>query len=74
MCTDRFGFGKAEFEEFKKIKYPKILVTRNELWKDYDFVVYLEQYASSRHIGTTIPLREFYHKKIFNIINKITQD
>lgn len=74
MCTDRFGFKDAEFEEFKKITYPKILVTGKQKWANHDFVVYLPQYENAKHIGQTIPLREFYHEKIFATINSIAQN
>ena len=42
--TDRDGFDDKSFEKFEKIKYPKALVTRNEKWKDEDFVIYIPRY------------------------------
>ena len=71
ICTDRDGFDQKCFERFKKIKYPKALVTRNEKWKDEEFCVYLEKYKKEEYIPDTIPTREFYEKnQIIKLINK----
>lgn len=72
ISTDRDGFDELDFENFKKVKYPKVLITRNEKWKDYDFVIYLEKYKELTEVPNTIPTREFYKdNKIIELINKM---
>lgn len=71
ICTDRDGFDQECFERFKKIKYPKALITRNTKWKDEKFCVYLEKYCKEEYIPNTIPTREFYEKnKIIELLNE----
>lgn len=71
ICTDRDGFDEECFERFKKLKYPKALITRNLKWKDEEFCVYLEKYCEEEFIPNTIPTREFYEKnKIIELLNK----
>lgn len=71
ICTDRDGFDEECFERFKKLKYPKALVTRNEKWKNEDFCVYLEKYKGEAYIPDTIPTREFYeNNQIIKLINQ----
>lgn len=71
ICTDRDGFDDECFERFKNLKYPKVLVTRNEKWKDEDFCVYLEKYKNEDFIPDTIPTREFYEQnQIIKILNQ----
>lgn len=69
--TDRDGFDDDSFERFKNIKYHKALVTRNEKWKDEEFVIYILRYKDEECVPDTIPEREFYiDNKIINLINK----
>jgi len=71
ICTDRDEFDDECFERFKKLKYPKALITRNSKWKDEEFCVYLEKYCKEEYIPNTIPTREFYEKnKIIELLNK----
>jgi len=71
IATDRDGFDDECFERFKKLKYPKALVTRNSKWKDEDFCIYLEQYSNEAFILDTIPNREFYKdNKIIDLLNE----
>ena len=71
ICTDRDGFDDACFERFKKLKYPKALITRNEKWKDENFCIYLKKYKDDDCIPDTIPTREFYeNNKIIELINQ----
>lgn len=71
ICTDRDGFDNECFQRFKKLKYPKALITRNEEWKNEDFCVYLEKYKEDDFIPDTIPTRDFYEKnKIIQLLNK----
>lgn len=72
ICTDRDGFDQKCFEDFRKIKYPKVLITRNEDWKDEEFVIYLPKYKNCKYIPDTIPDREFYrYYKITKLINNV---
>lgn len=72
ISTDRDGFDNEDFENLKKINYPKALITRNEAWKDYDFVIYLKEYKKLSEIPNTIPKREFYkNNKIIKLINEM---
>ncbi len=74
IATDRNGFGEKEFKEFKKISYPKALVTRNEKWKNEDFVIYLEKYKNEECVPNVIPKRDFYENgKLIKLINKAYQ-
>lgn len=71
ICTDRDGFDDECFERFKRLKYPKALVTRNHKWKDEEFCIYLEKYSNESCILDTIPEREFYEEnKIIELLNK----
>lgn len=75
ICTDRDGFDEECFEKFKKLKYPKALITRNPDWKDEDFCVYLEKYSNFDHIPDTVGTREFYEKnKIIELLNKAYEE
>lgn len=70
ICTDRDGFDDECFERFKRLKYPKALITRNEKWKDEEFCVYLEKYKNDDFIPDTIPTRDFYEgNKIIKLLN-----
>ena len=68
--TDRDGFDENSFKRFKNIKYPKVLITRNENWKDEEFVIYLSNHKNEESVPDTIPKREFYlDNKIIKLIN-----
>lgn len=70
--TDRDGFDEKAFEEFKKIKYHKALITKNEKWANEDFVIYLDNHKDEDCVPDTIPEREFYiDNKIIDLINNI---
>ena len=70
--TDRDGFDDDTFTRFKRLSYPKALITGNEKWKDEEVVIYLSQYKDDECIPDTIPEREFYKDdKIINLINKL---
>lgn len=70
--TDRDGFDDNSFEEFKKIKYNKALITKNEKWENEEFVIYLPKYKNEDCVPDTIPEREFYRdNKIIRLINKV---
>ena len=69
--TDRDGFDDDTFTRFKRLPYPKALITGNEKWKDEEFVIYLPKYKDVECVPDTIPEREFYvDNKIIKLINK----
>lgn len=71
IATDRDGFDEECFQEFKKLPYPKALITRNPNWKE-EFVIYLKEYQNQECIPDIIPKREFYEEnKIIELINRL---
>ncbi len=72
ICTDRDGFDDECMEKFKNIKLPKALITCNEKWRNYPFVIYLEQYKNLTQVPDTIPTREFYNgTQLIKLINEV---
>lgn len=70
IMVERDGFTQQDFEDFKKIKYPKLLFTRN---KDYecDDSLYFSKYANQSQLPDIIPGRYMYSKmKIVKSIKK----
>lgn len=61
IMVERNGFSKADFEEFKKIKYPKFLFTNK---KEYicDDSVYMPRYKGLNELPDIIPGRRMYYK------------
>jgi len=60
LSTDREGFDRQLFEEWKKIKYPKLLFTaQKELSIDNDSLFFPE-YTEQGYVGDLIPNRLFY--------------
>lgn len=73
LGTDRNGFTKDIYLEWKKIKYNKILFTVNK-----EFVsntsVYFPEYSENNFVPDLIPKREFYKgNKLVQIINGIKE-
>ena len=67
--TDRDGFDKVVYEQWKQIDYPKVLFTaHSEFTED---TVYYPEYAADGQIGDLIALRKFYRDGI--LINKIAE-
>lgn len=70
--TDRDGFCDADYEQWKKIKYPKIMFTANpEFTED---AVCFSEYAAEGQVGDLISERKFYRdgiliKKILSGVN-----
>lgn len=74
LSTDRDGFNDEIFEQWKKIKYPKVLFTSNEKYVREEDSVFYPQYASNGFVPDLIPKREFYKdNKLLNIINSMNK-
>lgn len=74
LATDRNGFSETVYEEWKKIKYPKVLFTvRKEFLHEPD-VVYFPEYSSLGCVPDLIPRREFYKDGVLvSVIKKIEE-
>lgn len=61
VMVDRNGFDDNDFENFKKIKYPKFLLTnkKDHICKDS---VYMPKYKSLEEMPDVIPGRRMYYK------------
>ena len=53
------GFSKEDFENFKKIKYPKILFVNNKVYECEDSV-YFSQYENCEYLPDIIQGRRYY--------------
>lgn len=70
IMVERDGFSQEDFENFKKIKYPKLLFTRT---KEYicDCSFYMSKYENYDQIPDIIPGRHMYDKmRLVKEINK----
>ena len=71
IMSERDGFCKNDFIEFKKIKYPKILFTRNDEFICEDSV-YLRKYRNLDEVPDIISGRHMYYRmKIADKINSL---
>lgn len=61
VMEDHNGFSKGDFEEFKKIKYPKFLFTNKQEYKCEDSV-YMPMYKDLDELPDIIPGRRMYYK------------
>ena len=61
IMVEGTGFTKQNFEDFKKLKYPKLLFTRNKNYK-YEHSLYLPKYKKLDKIPDIIPGRYMYSK------------
>ena len=70
FCTDMEGFNDSDLELWNTIKYPKVLFTAKERYKDIDGAVYYPEYKQDGHVPDLIPKREFYKGgKIVKVVN-----
>ncbi len=70
IMVERDGFSKQDFENFKKIKYPKLLFTKTEEYECEDSF-YMSRYKDLPQLPDIIPGRYMYNKmKLVNSINK----
>ncbi|MGM9534774.1 MAG: DUF1919 domain-containing protein, partial [Intestinibacter sp.] len=71
IMTDRDGFTSTEMEEFKKLKYKKLLFTSNSEFKNEKDVVYYQEFESHNYIGDIIDNRKFYKDNM--LVDKINE-
>lgn len=70
FATDRNGFTDQVFEQWKTVRYPKVLFTVNEAFKDESGTILYPQYAEKGFVPDLIPNREFYKDGvIFSVVN-----
>lgn len=64
IMVERDGFDDEDFNDFLKLKYPKILFTRN---KKYicDDSLYFKEYKNQKQLPDIIPNRKMYKKGFF---------
>ena len=75
FCTDMEGFSDFDLAQWNLIKYPKVLFTAKEYYKDIEGAVYYPQYRMNEIVPDLIPKREFYKDGIIvNIINKMCME
>ena len=68
LCTDMEGFNETLLEQWKKIKYPKLLMSTKR-WKD-ESCWFLEKYSRLECLPDLIPKREFYsNDQLVSFIN-----
>ena len=73
--TDRDGFNKQTFEEWKKIPYPKVLFTSNPVFGSEADSVFFEEYERLGCVPDLIPGREFYKDSVLlRTVNRLGQD
>ncbi len=73
LATDRNGFGKAEYQIWEKIPYPKLLFTVHPEFSE-DSVLYPE-YAAEGCVPDLIPRKEFYRDgKLIEIANSFAEE
>lgn len=71
IMVERDGFDDEDFNNFLKIKYPKILFTRNEKYIS-DNSVYLKKFKNEKELPDIIPGRYIYkYLKIVKLLNRI---
>lgn len=70
IMVERDGFSKVDFENFKKIKYPKLLFTSKKEYEcEYSF--YMSKYKNLVQLPDIIHGRYMYNKmRLINEINK----
>lgn len=70
VATDRDGFSKQLFEEWKQIPYPKILLTVHEEYAGDSGTVLYREYLKDGEVPDLIPRREFYRDNLLiKVIN-----
>lgn len=71
IMVERDGFDDEDFKDFLKIKYSKILFTRNEKYIS-DNSVYLKKFKNEKELPDIIPGRYIYkYLKIVKLLNRI---
>ena len=71
IMTDRDEFNQEVFEEFKKVKYPKLLFTGNESYK-FEDSIYYDEFREEGSIGDILSNKKFYKEdKLISLVNKL---
>ncbi len=74
IMAERNGFSDKDFEDFKKIKYPKFLFTNTKKYECEDSV-YMKKYKNLQELPDIIPGRAMYYKMALpNAIKKFTDE
>jgi uncharacterized protein (DUF1919 family) len=72
IMVERNGFSDDDFENFKRIKYPKILFTKSKKY-DCEDAVYYKQYEMLEQLPDIIPGRYMYYKgRLFSKLNELS--
>lgn len=70
ISTDMEGFDDNTFNEWKKINYPKILLSSK--YRNVDNCIFFKNYRKLSSVPDLIPRREFYkNEAIVNMINSL---
>lgn len=70
IMVERDGFSEQDFENFKRIKYPKLLFTKTKEY-ECDSSFYMSRYSKLAQLPDIIPGRHMYDKmRLVNEINK----
>lgn len=64
ICIERDGFSQDDFMEFKKLKFPKVLFTKNESRKNDADCIYIAKYKNEPEVPDIIPYRMMYYKNL----------
>lgn len=72
IATDRDGFNNEIFQQFKDIRYKKILFTCNKKWLKYDFCVRVKGIGGKCVHEDMVINREFYNRNY--IVKKLNSD
>lgn len=75
LSTDRDGFDTQLFEQWKNIRYPKLLFTARREYANHPDVLYFPEYEQRGCIPALIPKREFYKDgKLLKQANKMAAE
>lgn len=74
LSTDRDGFDKKLFEEWKKVPYAKVLFTSQKNYSTDKDSLYFPEYEELGMIPDLIPNREFYrNEKLIKTVNEMAK-
>lgn len=62
ICIERDGFSQENYEEFKKLKFPKVLFTKDESRKSDTNCIYIKKYKNEAEVPDIIPYRKMYYR------------
>ena len=64
ICIERDGFSQKNYEEFRKLKFPKVLFTKDENRKNDEDCIYLRKYKNEIEVPDIILYRMMYYKNL----------